>query len=54
MYAKMVKNNILFNAYNNLLKTYCIKIDNSRAYIDSTYIINNMDIKYILNLIIML
>ena len=40
MYNKMVKNNIIFNAYNNLLKTYCIKIDNSCAYIDSTYIIN--------------
>ena len=48
----MIKNNIIFNAYNNLLKTYCIKIDNSCAYIDSTYII--MDIILILNLITML
>lgn len=40
MYNKMIKNNIIFNAYNNLLKKYCIKIDNSCAYIDSTYIIN--------------
>ena len=45
MYAKMVKNNIIFNAYNNLLKTYCIKIDNSCAYIDSTYIINKYGYK---------
>ena len=50
MYNKMIKNNIIFNAYNNLLKTYCIKIDNSCAYIDSTYIINkygyNTNIKF--------
>jgi len=40
MYKKMVDNNIIINAYNHLLKMYAIKINNSCAYIDSTYIIN--------------
>lgn len=50
MYEKMIKNDIIKKAYNNLLNKYCIKIDNSCAYIDSTYIINkygyNSYVKY--------
>ena len=40
MFSKLIKNNIIQMAYQNLLTEYCIKIDNSCAYIDSTYIIN--------------
>jgi len=44
-YKQLIKNNIIINAYENLLKTYCIKIDNSCAYIDSTSIINKYGYK---------
>lgn len=40
MYQKLVNNNLIKNAYNNLLKTFAIKIDNTCAYIDTTYIVN--------------
>lgn len=44
-YNQLVKNNIIINAYENLLKDYCIKIDNSCAYIDTTSIINKYGYK---------
>lgn len=44
-YKQLIKNNIIINAYEKLLKTYCIKIDNSCAYIDSTSIINKYGYK---------
>ena len=44
-YKQLIKNSIIINAYENLLKTYCIKIDNSCAYIDSTSIINKYGYK---------
>jgi hypothetical protein len=43
--TKDIKTNDIINAYENLLKTYCIKIDNSCAYIDSTSIINKYGYK---------
>ena len=44
-YQYLVKNNIILDAYQSLLRQYHIKIDNSTAYIDTTSIIN----KYGLN-----
>lgn len=50
MYQKLVNNNLIKNAYDKLLKKYAIKIDNTCAYIDTTYIVNkygyNTFIKY--------